>query len=183
MSIIDDHSGDFSKPIEHFSQELQGLRSGRANAGLVENITIDAYGTATPIKQMGNIAVTDSKSMTIEPWDKGMLAEIEKAIQAANVGLRTANEGTHIRVSVPEMTEDSRKELVKVLKTKMEEARVTIRGVRDKVKDEILAKEKSGELTEDDKFRLQKELDEYTAKCNDEIKQLADAKEKEIMTV
>lgn len=183
MSILDDHRSEFDKPIEHFKAELSAFRTGRVNPALIENIGIVAYGSTTPLKQLGTISVSDARSMLIEPWDKSILGDIEKAIQAANVGLGVANEGQHIRVNVPLMTEENRRDIVKLLRDKMEQTRVSVRGLRDKVKESITSAEEAGNVSEDEKFRLQKQLDELTSATNDKIKALADAKETEIMTV
>ena len=183
MSILDDHRSEFDKPIEHLKNDLAAFRTGRANPALIENIGVAAYGSTTPLKQLGSISVSDARSMLVEPWDKSVLGDIEKAIQAANVGVSVANEGKHIRVNVPLMTEENRKDIVKLLRDKMEQARVAVRGIRDKVKESITEAEEAGSITEDEKFRLQKQLDELTAATNDKIKVLADAKETEIMTI
>lgn len=183
MSILDDHRTEFDKPIEHFKSELAGFRTGRANPALIENIAVTAYGSTTPLKQLGSISVADARSMVVDPWDKSILGDIEKALQAANVGVSAANEGTHLRVTVPLMTEENRKEIVKMLRDKMEQARVAVRGLRDKVKESITTAEEAGSITEDEKFRLQKQLDELTSTTNDKIKALADAKEAEVMTI
>lgn len=183
MSVIDDAKPEFEKSIEHFKTELGGLRTGRATPALIENLLVDVYGTKLPLKQTGNINVADAKSMTVEPWDKNLLKEVEKAIAAANLGLGTANEGHHIRVSVPAMTEDSRKNLAKVLKEKAENARIAVRSLRDKLRDTVTEQEKAGDLTEDDRYSLLENLDKLSASYNDKIKELAEKKEEEIMTV
>jgi ribosome recycling factor len=183
MTLVDDHKPEFNKIIEHYREELATLRTGRATPALIENVVVEAYGSRLPLKQTGSINVSDAKSMTVEPWDKNLLKDIERAIAAANLGLSAANEGAHIRVTVPQMTEETRKELVKLLKDKSEHARIAIRGLRDKVRETIITQEKDKEITEDDKYSLQKNLDELTGKYNDQIKELTDSKEKEIMTV
>ncbi|MFA5359257.1 MAG: ribosome recycling factor [Patescibacteria group bacterium] len=180
---IEDKKIDFEKALEHFKADLSGVRTGRATPALLENLLVNSYGSKMPIKQLGSINVSDSKSMTVEPWDKSLLKEIEKAISAANLGLGTANEGNFIRVSVPHMTEENRRDLVKLVGEKTETARIAVRGIRDKIKEEIIEQEKNNEITEDDKFRMQKDLDEMTGKYNDQIKSLAESKEQEIMTI
>lgn len=183
MSRLDEFKAEFQKPIEHLKNDLASVRTGRANPALIENISIAAYGTPTPLKQLGSITVRDPRSMTFEPWDKSLLETVEKALQAANLGISTANEGQHIRINVPMMTEENRRELTKLVREKMEHARVAVRGVRDKVKDVIAAQEEGGEIAEDERFRLLKELDEVTNQHNTQIKELADKKEVDIMTV
>lgn len=183
MSRLDQFSADFQAPIEHFKKDLASVRTGRATPALVENVTVAAYGTPTPLNQLGSITVSDPRSMVFEPWDKSLIDAVDKAVQAANLGISTANEGHHLRLSVPMMTEENRRDLTKVVREKMEAARIAIRGVRDHVKDAIHQLEETGEVNEDERFRLLKELDEVTANYNTTIKELADKKESDIMTV
>jgi ribosome recycling factor len=133
-----------------------------------------------PLTQLASIQAPEPKMLTVEPWDKNVIKDVEKAIQAASLGLSIVNEGTFLRVTIPPMTEESRKELVKVLSDKLENARQAIRGVRDKVKEEITSAEKNKEISEDDKYKLIEDLDELTRKYNDQVKEVGDKKEQEI---
>lgn len=183
MSIVDESKPELDKAIEHLKGELNALRTGRANPALIENILVISYGVKTPLQQLSSINLADSKSLTVEPWDKNLLKDIEKAIVEVNLGLTTANEGNFIRVTIPPMTEESRKELVKLLKEKSEKTRIAIRMIRDKIKEQIGEQEKNKEIGEDERYRLQKNLDELTGKYNDQVKEILENKEKEMMTV
>lgn len=182
-SLIDEHKPDFEKALDILRDELATLRVGRANPIIVENILVDAYGAKTPLKQMASITVPEARTILIQPWDKTLSKDVEKAITIADIGISPVNEGSQIRLTIPPLTEESRKELTKSVGEKMEKTRITIRQIRDKVKDSIVAKEKDKEITEDDKYDLQKKLDELVKGHNETIKELGGAKEKEIMTI
>jgi ribosome recycling factor len=182
-NFLEAHKEDFTKAVEHLKSELSSLRTGRANASLVENILVEAYGVKTPIRGLANITVPDPKTLVVEPWDKSVIKDIEKAIQAAQIGINPVNEGTKIRLSMPAMTEENRKEMIKILGQKLEQSRISLRSVRETVKDEIAAAEKDKKITEDEKFRFQEELEEFVKKHNDEIKTIGDKKEQELMTI
>lgn len=177
------HEEDFNKALEHFNGELAGLRAGRANPAMIENVLVDAYGVKTPLKQLGSISVPEARSMTVEPWDKNLLKEIEKALGYANLGLSISAESTLVRVSVPQMTEENRRDLVKILNEKLETAKIAVRGVREKVKEEVMTAEKAGDITEDDRFESTEALDKKVVELNKELQTLAEKKEQEIMTV
>lgn len=174
---------EFNKITEHFKKEISNLRTGRANPALIDAIMVDAYGAKTPINGLASISVPDARCMLIAPWDKTVLKNIEKSLVDANLGLSIVNEGDKIRATVPLMTEENRKDLVKNLNERMEKARVSIRQVRDVVKEAIEQAEKDKKFGEDDKFRFVKELDEAVVKRNDELKDIRDKKEKDIMTI
>ncbi len=183
MIDLKSRRGDFEKHVDFFTQEMKTLRTGRANAALVEHITVDSYGTPTPLQHTASISVTDAKTIVISPWDKSLLKEIEKAIVNANIGVNPVNDGAVIRVIMPNLTEENRKALVKTLHQKMEQSRVAIRGLRDEIKDAIQKAEKAKEITEDDRYALVKELDDLTREYSSRIDELGAAKEKDIMTV
>lgn len=174
---------DFNKVIEFFHKELSSLRTGRANPGILEGIHVDVYGAKTPINGVASINVVDSQCITVAPWDKSVLKDIEKALVEADLGLGITNEGDKIRLKVPKMTEENRKDLVKKLNEKMESSRISIRKLRDEIKTDIEKAESVKEISEDDKFRFIKELDEEVSKRNGEIKDIRDKKEVEIMTI
>jgi len=163
--------------------ELMTLRVGRANPLMVENILVQAYGSRMPIKQLASITVPEARTILIQPWDKIVTKDIEKAISEANIGLNPVNEGAQIRLTIPPLTEESRKELTKSVGEKMEKSRIVIRQIRDKVRDQVAKKEKGKEITEDDKYDLQKKLDDWIKDYNEKIKDLGEKKEKEIMTI
>jgi len=175
--------GEIQKAIDFFKKEIASLRTGRANPVILEGIQAEAYGTKTPLNGLANINVPDGQSLTVTPWDKSVIKEIEKAIVEADLGVSVVNEGDKIRLTVPKMTEENRKEIVKKLNDKMEEARIKIRQARDGIKNDIEEAEDSKSISEDDKFRFIKELDEIITKKNDEVKDIRDKKEQDIMTI
>jgi len=182
-NFIKDKSVEFENVLEYFKKEIANLRTGRANPSLLDSVMVEAYGAKSPIMAVGSISVSDAKSMTVVPWDKSVLKEIEKSIIEADLGVGVVNEGDKIRVSIPVMTEENRRDLVKKLNERMEKARVSLRQVREEVKDGIETAEENKEISEDDKFRFIKELDEEVRNYNDKIKAIRDEKEKEIMTI
>jgi ribosome recycling factor len=171
------------KTIESLQEEFKKIRSGRANAGLVEGLVVDYYGSKTPLKQLASISVPEPRLIVIQPWDKGTLSEIEKAFHTSDLGLNPNNDGKVIRISIPALTEERRKELVKVAKGKAEDARVAIRNIRRDGNEEVKTAEKEGHVSEDDSKKtldkIQKITDEYIEKIN----KLLDAKDAEIMEV
>jgi ribosome recycling factor len=174
---------EFQAAIEHLKKELSGIRTGRANAAVVEDIQVPAYGATMPVKGVASISVPDAKTITVDPWDKSLIKEIEKGIRDAGIGLNPVNEGTLLRISVPQLTEETRKQLAKVIGEKTEQARERIRGSREEVKGLIISAQGDGDITEDERYRLQDELEELVGKFNEEIKKMSEEKEKEIMTV
>ncbi len=174
---------EFEKAIEFFKKEISSIRTGRANPGVFEGVQVDAYGVKTPLNGLANINVSDARSMTVIPFDKNVIKDIEKAIVDADLGLGVVNEGDKIRVTVPQMTEENRKDLVKKLNEKHEHSRITLRQIREEIKDAIEKAEGNKEISEDDKFRFLKELDEEIKKRNDELEEIRDKKESDIMTV
>ncbi len=183
MINIQDRKPEFQKAIEHLKKELSQFRTGRATPALVEDIKVEAYGSQMEMKAMGSIQVSDPKTLTIEPWDKNLLKDIEKAIVAANIGINPVNDGKLIRLVMPKLTEETRKDLIKLMGKKLEEARVGVRRVRDEVKEFILSEEKNKKITEDERYRAQDALDKMASEFNDTVKKMGEEKEKEIMTI
>lgn len=181
--LLDNYKPDFEKSLSILTESLTTLRVGRANAMMVENIMVDAYGSQTQLKQMASITVPEARTIIVVPWDKAIIKDIEKAIELANIGINPVNEGAQLRLTVPALTEESRKELVKSVREKMEKTRIAIRQIRDKAKDGIVKQERNKQITEDDKYDLQKKLDEMVKDYNEQIKSMGDNKEKEIMTL
>ncbi len=175
--------GEFQKVLEFFRKDISVLRTGRANPSVLDGILVDAYGSKTPLSGVGSINVSDARSMVISPWDKSVLKDIEKAIVEANLGFGVVNEGDKIRLTLPLMTEENRRDLVRKLNEKMEGSRVNLRKVRDEIKDDIEKAEGDKEISEDDKFRFLKELDEEVKSKNDEVKNIRDKKEEDVMTI
>ncbi|MBI2355731.1 MAG: ribosome recycling factor [Candidatus Doudnabacteria bacterium] len=174
---------EFAKAVEHLKSELKTLRTGRASAQLVEHLEVEYYGAKTPLIQIAQIAVPEPRSITIQPYDKNALKDIEKAVQISNLGINPINDGNYIRLNIPPMTEERRKELVKVVSQMTEKARVAIRNVREEIWKEIQREEKQGEISEDDKIGAKEDLQKIVDKHNEEIKKLADAKEAEVLTI
>ncbi|TFE03469.1 MULTISPECIES: ribosome recycling factor [Jeotgalibacillus] len=172
-----------TKAIQAFSRELASIRAGRASASLLDKITVDYYGAPTPINQMASISVPEARLLQITPYDKTSLGDIEKAIQKSDLGLNPANDGTLIRIMIPALTEERRKELAKTVKKEAEDAKVAVRNIRRDANDDLKKQEKAGDITEDDlrgySDDVQKMTDEHIVKIDD----LAKAKEQEIMEV
>lgn len=163
------------------NQEFAGLRTGRSTPNLLDNVVIDSYGVKTPLAHVASITIEDARSLKIVPWDKGQIKDIEKAIASANLGVSTSPDNMGVRVIFPELTEDRRKMLVKVVNDKLEDARVAIRLEREKVWTDIQEKVKDSVLTEDDKFRLKDELQKIVDDANNNLDSIADKKEKELI--
>lgn len=180
---ISAHNGEFQDAIDFLKLDLSSLRTGRATPALVENVMVEAYGTRTALVGLASISAPDSRTLVIEPWDKSILKDIEKGIQEAKIGLNPVVQGKLVRISLPSLTEESRKELIKVMGEKLEQARIAVRGVRDTVKTEILQAEKEKEISEDDRYRSLEALDKAVAGWNEKIKKIGEDKEKEIMTI
>jgi ribosome recycling factor len=181
--ILEDKKEQFEKVISFLKGELAKLRTGRANPAIIEDLKVEYYGAPTPIKQLGSIHVPEPRQLVIQPWDKNAALAIEKAILEANLGFNPVNEGDKIRITLPELTGERRKELVKVANRVAEEARVQVRNIREEIWKEIKKSQEAGKISEDDKFRLQEKLQELIDDYNQTIKQLAEAKEKEIVTL
>lgn len=174
---------DFSKTIDFFKKSIASLRTGRANSNLLSGIQAEAYGVKTPLQGLAAINVPDAQSIVIIPWDKNVLKDIEKAVTEADLGVGIVNEGDKIRLTIPKMTEENRLELVKKLNQQQEDARISLRQIREETKQVIEKAEAEKEIAEDDKFRFIKELDEEINNRNEELKTIRDGKEKEIMTI
>jgi len=180
---IENAKPEFQKALDRLDNDLKGLRSGRANAALVENIRVEAYGSTMELKSVAAISIPDAKTIQIEPWDKGLVKDVEKALIGANLGMTPNTAGTVIRLNLPQMTEETRKETVKAVRQKGEQAKIAIRNVRETVR-EILAKdEKAHVISEDDKFRLQEQLDKVVKEYNEKIDRLIAEKEEEVMAI
>lgn len=171
------------KAKTHFINELKSMRTGRANPGMVEDILAESYGQKTPLKHLANIAAASARVLTIEPWDKNNIKEIEKAIGMSSLGLTPTVDGNILRLKLPDATEENRKNMARVVNEKLENSRVNIRQARDEEKKEIDSKARKGELTEDDKYSRIKKLDEETRSAITELEDKAKTKEQEIMAI
>ena len=171
------------KTVNALKREYSQLKAGRANANVLDRIRVDYYGTPTPINQMAAVSVAEARILNIQPWDKSTLQAIEKAIQASDIGINPQNDGTTIRLIFPQLTEESRKELSKNVRTMAESARVAIRSTRRDAIEKAKKMEKASEITEDDLDDLEKDIQDLTDKYIKEIDTSAKDKETEIMTV
>ena len=174
---------DFEKAISFLKKEFAGLQTGRASAALVEDILVDSYGQMTPIKHVANISV-NGQDILIDPWDKGQLTSIEKAIrEKSDLGLNPNNTGAAICITVPPLTEERRKEIVKIVHQKAEHAKVSIRQARHTALDALKKEEKEGEISEDEWHRLEKELQKAVDDANAHVEEMTKHKEEEVMKV
>ncbi len=175
--------GRMEKVIKSTKEDFNTIRTGRARPSLVEHISANYYGTPTPIQQMAKVVAPEARTLVIEPWDKNVIGDIEKAILKANIGLTPSNDGNIIRINIPQLTEERRKELAKVLHNKAENGRIAIRNIRRDSNEELKELENNSEISEDNYHRgldmIQELTDEYIAKIEDMLK----AKEAEIMEV
>ena len=169
------------KTITSLKDSFNTIRTGRANAAIFDKVRVDYYGTKTPLNQVATISIPEARSVIIQPFDKSLITEIEKAIQMADLGLNPSNDGKVIRISIPPLTADRRKELVKQAKTMAENSRTSIRNIRRDGNDEFKKLQKNGDLTEDDLKSETDKLQKLTDKFIDEINKIYDSKEKEIL--
>ena len=180
---INDFKDEFDKVIEFLKKDIVGLRTGRANVAMVEDISIEAYGTYQALKALASISVADAKTLNIEPWDKTVLGHIEKGIRDSGIGVSPVNDGRLIRVILPDLTTDRRRELTKVLHEKLENARVSLRKVRQEVREMVEMEEENKSISEDEKFKLYEDLEKTVKEFNDQIKEVGEKKETEINTI
>jgi ribosome recycling factor len=169
--------------IEALKKELLSIRTGRASLSLLDSIFIDYYGTPTPISQAATLGIPDSRQITIQPWDQKLIPEIEKAILKSDLGLTPGNDGKVIRLNIPALTEERRKQLVKVVRKRAEESKIAVRNIRRDVIDEVKKSEKEQHLSEDDIKKLQEEIQKITDSFISKVDEVLHHKEKEIMEV
>ncbi len=181
--FVKDANHRMDKSIEAFKHEIAKIRTGKATTALLDGIKVEYYGNPTPLNQVANVSVLDSHTLSITPWDKSVVQEIEKAILTADLGLNPANDGTNIKVPIPPLTEERRKELVKLVKKFGEDAKIAIRNVRRDVNEHIRKAEKNKEISEDDRRHLEHEVQELTDKHIKRIDEIVKIKEAEIMEV
>ncbi|MGN1444422.1 MAG: ribosome recycling factor [Acutalibacteraceae bacterium] len=172
-----------SKTVSVLKGDYAAIRAGRANPQVLDKLTVDYYGTPTPINQLASVAATEARVLTIQPWDKSVLKAIEKAIQTSDIGINPQNDGSVIRLTFPPLTEDRRKELAKDIQKMGENSKVAIRSIRRDAIEKLKAMKKNSEITEDDLKDGEKEVQKITDGFIDEIEDIAAAKEKEIMEI
>lgn len=182
-SVLADGKQRMSGSLANLENEFAKLRTGRASTSLVDGLMVEYYGTPTPLNQLASVSVPDARTITIQPWDKGAFNDIDKAIQKSDLGLNPVNDGKLIRISIPPLTEDRRKDLVKVAKRYTEDAKVAIRNVRRDLNEQLKKLEKDKEITEDELHKgqdeVQKLTDDHVKKCDEVLVE----KEKEIMEI
>ncbi|MEB1810119.1 MAG: ribosome recycling factor [Bacillaceae bacterium] len=181
--LMQDAQGRMKKALDALNRELSTLRAGRANPSLLEKVTVEYYGAPTPLNQLATISVPEARMLVIQPFDKTVIGDIEKAILKSDLGLTPSNDGTIIRITIPALTEERRKDLVKLVKKYGEEGKVAVRNIRRDINDDLKKLQKDGELTEDDLRRSTDEVQKLTDKHIADIDQIATNKEKEIMEV
>lgn len=181
--MIKKYEEKMTKSINNLEQEYNSIRAGRANPHVLDKVRVDYYGTPTPIQQVGNIAVPEPRMITIQPWERSLIKPIEKAIQTSDIGIHPSNDGQVIRLVFPELTEEHRKELVKDVKKKAENAKVAVRNIRRDANDYFKKAQKGGEITEDELKDNEKKVQKLTDKFIKEIDELMNKKSQEILTV
>lgn len=181
--VLNNSQERMEKTMKVLASDFAAIRAGRANPAVLDRIMVDYYGTPTPIQQMAAVSVSDARILVIQPWDKSSLKAIEKAIQASDLGINPSNDGSVIRLTFPQLTEERRKELSKDIKKLGEESKVAIRAIRRDANDKVKTMKKNGELTEDDVKEFDKDIQKLTDKYIENIDKAVAVKEKEIMTV
>jgi ribosome recycling factor len=182
-SIKKDTQTRMHKSVDTLKNDLTKIRTGRANAGLLDHIKVDYYGSMTPLNQLANIGVSDARTLTVTPWDKSSILSVEKAIRESDLGLNPVTAGEVIRIPLPQLTEERRKELTKHVRAEGENAKVAIRNVRRDANQQLKEMLKKKDITEDDDKRSEAEIQKFTDKYISDIDHLVEAKDKEIMQI
>lgn len=184
MDIVQSHKEEFDRVITFLKKELSLIRTGRANADLVAHILVEAYGTKMPLDQLAALSVPEPRTIVIQSWDKNIVKSIEIALSSVDLGSTPqVDDNGIIRLNLPMLNEESRKNLVKILRSKLENVRKSLRSIRDKVRERIVNAERNKEITQDDKYRLFEDLDTLSSEKQDEIKSIGARKEQEIMGI
>ncbi len=183
MQDIKIYEDKMNKTLDNLAGEYDTIRAGRANPRVLDRIRVDYYGSPTPIQQVGNVSVPEPRTLLIQPWDKTQLKAIEKAILTSDLGINPTNDGSVIRLSFPELTEERRKDLAKEVKKKGENAKVAIRNIRRAANDTFKKQEKANEISEDDLEEVTDKIQKLTDKMIEKVDKAIDSKTKEIMTV
>ncbi len=183
QKLLKDSKDKMAKAIESTKNRFGSIRAGRANVSMLDGIKVDMYGSETPINQIGTVSAPEARMLMIDPWDKSMIPTIEKAIMQSNIGLTPGNDGRVIRLRIPELTADRRKEYVKLAKTEAENGKVAVRNIRKDANNHLRTLEKDGEISEDDLKRMETEIQKATDATIKTIDELLALKEKEITTV
>lgn len=179
--VIEDAAERMDKAVQHAKAEFAAVRTGRASPALVEKVPVEYYGSTVPLQQLAGFSVPEARMLVISPFDKGAMAAIERAIQDANLGLNPSNDGVSIRLAFPPLTEERRKDFVRLVKSKAEEGRNAVRGSRREARKELESMEKDGDISSDDLHRAEAELDRVTKTHESEIDAALDAKTHELL--
>lgn len=182
MMDISSHKKEFEKVVEHFKTDAASIRTGRATSSLLDEITVEHYGGKYQIKELASISIPEPKTILIQPWDKGVVEAIVKAIKNSNLGLNPVSDGQGIRLVMPALTEERRREFIKLLKQKTEEAHITVRRIRGEIWDDVQEQEKNHTISENQKFKAKDDLQKIVDSFNAEIEKIKDKKAEEIMT-
>lgn len=181
QDILQKNQTAMKKAVEHLTQELAKMRTGRASAALLDSVRVDYYGSMVPLSQIGSISVPDARSIVIQPYEKPMLGAVEKAVREADLGFNPSNDGNVVRVPVPMLTEERRKEIVKLCKKTAEDSRVAVRNIRRDHNEMLKKTEKEEHLSEDERKRGEQEIQKLTDKFIKTIDEIVEKKEKEVM--
>ena len=181
--ILKDADSRMKKCIEALNKELSSIRTGRASPALVEHIKVDYFGVLTPLIQLASISVPEPKTISIHPWDRTLINNIDKAILKSDLGLNPINDGNNIRISIPALTEERRKDLMKVIHKRLEESRVTVRNIRREAVEELKSSEKNKEISQDQSIRASEQIQKLTDSYIDSVNRIGKDKEAEILEV
>ena len=181
--ILKESEEKMKKTIEHLTKDLASMRAGRANPAMLDRIMVDYYGEPTPLTQLANITVPEARLIVIQPWDKTSIASIEKAVMKSDLGVNPSNDGNVIRIAIPQLTEERRKDMVKLIKKRAEEARVAVRNIRRDANDMLKSLEKDKSISEDENKKGMDDVQKSTDKFIKDIDTILAAKEKDIMEV
>ncbi|MDD5397995.1 MAG: ribosome recycling factor [Dehalococcoidia bacterium] len=181
--ILKNADSRMKKCIEALNKELSSIRTGRASPALVEHIKVDYFGVVTPLIQLASISVPDPKTISIHPWDRNIMNNIDKAILKSDLGLNPINDGNNIRISIPALTEDRRKDLIKIIHKRLEESRVTVRNIRREAVEELKTSEKNKEISQDQSIRASEQIQKLTDSYIDSVNRIGKDKEAEILEV
>jgi ribosome recycling factor len=183
MPSLQEARNDMEKALEALRRDFSGVRTGKASPALLDTVRVDAYGSPTPLNQVASVSAPEARLLVVQPWDRGLMPAVEKAIRESDLGLNPSNDGKVIRVPIPALTEERRKEYVRLLHKMAEEGRVVVRHARKEANDRIKARQKGGDLSEDEARREQDEVQKLTDSYIDRIEELLKHKEAEVMEV
>lgn len=183
QTVINSTKEKMQRRIDHLESEYSAIRAGRANPGVLDKVTVDYYGTPTPVNQVAAVSIAEARTLVVQPWDTSLLKDLERAIQMSDVGINPQNDGKVLRLNFPPLTEERRKDIVKEIKEMAEECKVQIRNARREAIDKIKALKKSGDITEDDQKNGEKKVQDLTDKFTKEVDAVSDKKQKEIMAI